>query len=286
MIIIDPSSNLTAGVNYNLFTNIPSANIGIMTGVFNTIKWSIISTSFNNWALATIASTLVNGNYITGSNIVIDNKYYVLSSNGEIKFKIKLYDVSFILEVQSILVTRSKNGTILYISDNNIITVKTTGLYGITTIMQDNNKNIYYTIIRQKLFYIYKLDKKEPLLLGIGENIQIFYSNGNMIVVNTDTNKILIYKFINDIKINFLYSKDVSNLGIITNIINNKGTLLFLFNNNTVYKYNLINMIQIYFNNINYAGIAISNNTLYGIINNGGITYTEKLLSGYLLTNN
>ena len=43
-------------------------------------------------------------------------------------------------------------------------------------------------------------------------------------------------------------------------------------------------MIQIYFNNINYAGIAISNNTLYGIINNGGILSSEKLIFGYIIS--
>ena len=282
-IVIDPSSNLSVPANYNLLENIPSNNIGIMSGLFNTIRWNIISTSSNNWALVTVESKLVNGD-ISGGNIVIDNKYYKLSQNGNITFKLILQDVSFILEIQSILVTSSKNGTILYISDNNIITVIATGLYGITTIMQDDNKNIYYTIISQKLFYIYKLGHPKELLQGRGENIQIFYSNGNMILVNTDTNKIFIYKFVTDIKLNFIYSKDVSNLGIITNIINNKGTLLFLFNNNTIYKFNLYSMIQIYFTNINYAGIAVSNNILYGIINNGGILSSEKLLSGSIIS--
>ena len=282
-IVIDPSSNLAVPVNYNLLKNIPSNNIGIMSGLFNTIRWNIISTSSNNWALVTVESKLVNGD-ISGGNIVIDNKYYKLSQNGNITFKLILQDVSFILEIQSILVTSSKNGTILYISDNNISTVIATGLYGITTIMQDDNKNIYYTIISQKLFYIYKLGHPKELLQGRGENIQIFYSNGNMILVNTDTNKIFIYKFVTDIKLNGIHTKDVSNLGIITNIINNKGTLLFLFNNNTIYKFNLYSMIQIYYNNINYAGIAVSNNILYGIINNGGILSSVKLLSGSIIS--
>ena len=287
---INPSSMLSLYKKYNLLENIPANNIGTMTGLFNTIRWNIISTSSNNWALVTEESRLVNGD-ISGSNIVIDNKYYMLLPDGVITFKYTLYDVTFILETQSILVTSSKNGTILYISDDNIIKVIATGLYGITTIMQDNNKNIYYTIIRNKLFYIYKLGENGNtntlILQGQGENIEIFYSFGNIIVVNTDTNIISIYKFLYDIKLEFIYKKDVSNLGIITNIINNNGTLLFLFNNNTIYKFNtFMNMINIYQNNINYSGIALTDYTLYGIINNGGILSSTKLLFGYILTNN
>ena len=287
---INPSSMLSLYKKYNLLENIPANNIGTMTGLFNTIRWNIISTSSNNWALVTEESRLVNGD-ISGSNIVIDDKYYMLLPDGVITFKYTLYDVTFILETQSILVTSSKNGTILYISDDNIIKVIATGLYGITTIMQDNNKNIYYTIIRNKLFYIYKLgtngNAEKLLLQGQGENIEIFYSYGNMIVVNTDTNIILTYKFVYDIMLKFIYKNDVFNLGIITNIINNNGTLLFLFNNNTIYKFNtFMNMINIYHNNINYSGIALTDYTLYGIINNGGILSSTKLLFGYILTNN
>ena len=287
-IIIDPSSTLSIPGYYNLFVNIPAINIGTMTGLFNNITWKIISTLVNNWVLVTIASKFDGS--ISGSNIVIGDKYYILSPSGNIIFKYILKDVTSILETQSILVTSSKNGTIIYISDDNIVKVIATGLYGITSIMQDNNKNIYYTIIAQKLFFIYKLgtngNANKLLLQGQGENINIFYSFVNIIVVNTDTNIISIYKFLYDIKLEFIYKKDVSNLGIITNIINNNGTLLFLFNNNTIYKFNTINMINIYFTNTSYVGIALTNNTLYGIINNGGIPYSEKLLSGYLLTNN
>ena len=46
-IVIDPSSNLAVPGNYKLLENIPSNNIGIMSGLFNTISW-IISTSSNN----------------------------------------------------------------------------------------------------------------------------------------------------------------------------------------------------------------------------------------------
>ena len=287
-IIIDPSSTLSIPGYYNLFVNIPAINIGTMTGLFNNITWKIISTLVNNWVLVTIASKFDGS--ISGSNIVIGDKYYILSPSGNIIFKYILKDVTSILETQSILVTSSKNGTIIYISDDNIVKVIATGLYGITSIMQDNNKNIYYTIIAQKLFFIYKLgtngNADNLVLQGQGENINIFYSFVNIIVVNTDTNIISIYKFLYDIKLEFIYKKDVSNLGIITNIINNNGTLLFLFNNNTIYKFNTINMINIYFTNTSYVGIALTNNTLYGIINNGGIPYSEKLLSGYLLTNN
>ena len=288
-ILIDPSSILSVPGNYNLLQNILATNIGITTGLVNNIRWNIISTSLNNWALVTVASNLVNGD-ISGSNIVIDNKYYTLSSSGDITFKFKLYDVSSILELQGILVTSSKNGTILYISDINISSIIATGLYGITTIMQDNDNNIYYTIIFQELFYIYKLgtngNANKLVLQGRGKNIQIFYYFGYMIVVNTDTNIISTYKFVYDIKLEFIYKTDVSNLGIIINIINNNKVLLFLFNNNTVYKFNTINMKILYFTNISYIGIALANNTLYGIINNGGILYSEKILPGYLLTNN
>ena len=287
---INPSSMLSLYKKYNLLENIPANNIGTMTGLFNTIRWNIIPTSVNNWALVTVASKL-NG-VISGRNIVIDDKYYILLPNGNIiQQYIKLYNVTSILEIQSILVTSSKNGTILYISDDNIVKVIANGLYGITSIMQDNNKNIYYTIIRNKLFYIYKLgtngNAEKLLLQGQGENIEIFYSYGNMIVVNTDTNIILTYKFVYDIMLEFIYKNDVFNLGIITNIINNNGTLLFLFNNNTIYKFNtFMNMINIYQNNINYSGIALTDYTLYGIINNGGILSSTKLLFGYILTNN
>ena len=286
-IIINPSSNLAVPGNYNLFQNISANNIGTMTGLFNTIRWNIIPTSVNNWALVTVASKL-NG-VICGRNIVIDDKYYILLPNGNIiQQYIKLYNVTSILEIQSILVTSSKNGTILYISDDNIVKVIANGLYGITSIMQDNNKNIYYTIIRNKLFYIYKLGENGNtntlILQGQGENIEIFYSFGNIIVVNTDTNIISIYKFLYDIKLEFIYKKDVSNLGIITNIINNNGTLLFLFNNNTIYKFNTFNMVNILYTNISYTGIALSNNTLYGIIDNGEILYSEKLLSNYIIS--
>lgn len=85
------------------------------------------------------------------------------------------------------------------------------------------------------------------------------------------------------ITVDLKFTLNVTKLGTIINIVNSKGILIFLFNNNMIYK--LVNNIMrlVLITITNYSGIAIANNSLYGITYDGVNLTATKFLNIFTL---
>lgn len=215
----------------------------------------------------------VSGNYISMYKRNESKIYQVLNNGNIILYASKFDKIGGILESIGVYVSNTKLGNIIYINNNNR-TFKIGELDDVGSIAGDKTENIFYTTRNSRNLndiYIYyninglkrKILKDQPL------NIQIFYFNRYLKIVNKDTNNIIIYNIVLlpnfNILANIKYNINTIHENIIC-AINVNNTMLLYLDNNTIYTLNNNKLNPLNIKLIStYIAIILINYKLYGV---------------------
>ena len=221
--------------------------------------------------ISQILPVLVNENYIATLNSI-----YQLQGNSVKFISGGFSNIKGIVETKSAIVSDSNN---LYYINNGIKTIIQKGLTGLGSISVDHIGNLFYVIISNKVSNIYiKIKDTQTYKLlynNFGKNIQIFYIDYKLVIVDMDTKIIYSYSIEPNSILYKIDTINTSNEKIMCAITHLNslylliGTAIYTISYNKVIKYKQLNIL--------YSGIAFYNNILYGIIYNGNNISASKL---------
>ena len=224
---------------------------------------------------------------VSGKYISVDNNIYQLVDGNIILYSANVQQIGGLQETNGVYVTNTLAGTINLINYTNK-KILNGQLFRIGSIGADVCGNFFYTIGNSSglndIFILYnKTGIKIKLLTNQPINIQIFYFNRYLKVVNLDSGNIDIYNVqIQTGLINLLYTINTTIYGNIIYVINTDNTMILYLDDNMIYVLNNNKLEKLNITLIRtYNAIALVNYKLYGITRtfiNNIINFTATFL--------